>query len=268
MSRDLPMPVPPERARPRLDRLPGTSAAAATRVSSSRPTSAVSPAYEERRSGSPGNSRAAPPGPHRPGDALEVLRPRSSSSKISPRSLRVPSAMTTTFGSASACRRAARFGVSPTTRLAPGRTAGHKSRPRRDQWRCRREPARERPRRSSASAPPPPAQARHARRARRHAHGPRIAKISQHPVGHIVRNETASLRDQIGAAVRGMCQRSQRALGVESVIHPRRAETVRRHRRGQVAPEAERLNLGASITMSPTTKSPLRHWRDHHRRAR
>ncbi len=46
---------------------------------------------------------------------LRFLAPRSSKSKRSPSSFRVLSAMTTVFGSAIPCRRAARFGVSPTT---------------------------------------------------------------------------------------------------------------------------------------------------------
>src|SRR5262245_62043964 len=45
---------------------------------------------------------------------LRSLAPRSFSSKRLPRRLRVDSAMTTVFGSAIPCRRAARFGVSPT----------------------------------------------------------------------------------------------------------------------------------------------------------
>ena len=45
---------------------------------------------------------------------LRSFGPRSCSSNRLPRSFRVASAMTTTFGSAIPCRRAARFGVSPT----------------------------------------------------------------------------------------------------------------------------------------------------------
>src|SRR5262245_48713528 len=45
---------------------------------------------------------------------LRSLAPKSLSSKRLPRSLRVASAITTVFGSAIPCRRAARFGVSPT----------------------------------------------------------------------------------------------------------------------------------------------------------
>ena len=51
---------------------------------------------------------------HRPGDALRSFGPTSPSSKRLPRSFRVASAMTTVFGSAIPCKRAARFGVSPT----------------------------------------------------------------------------------------------------------------------------------------------------------
>ena len=49
-----------------------------------------------------------------PAMPLRSLAPRSSSSNRLPSSRRVPSAMTTMFGSAMPCRRAARFGVSPT----------------------------------------------------------------------------------------------------------------------------------------------------------
>ena len=52
-------------------------------------------------------------------DALEVLRPRSSSSNRSPRSLRVLSAITTILGFATPCRRAARFGVLPIILRSP-----------------------------------------------------------------------------------------------------------------------------------------------------
>ena len=45
---------------------------------------------------------------------LRSLAPRSSSSNRLPSSFRVPSAITTVFGSATPCKRAARFGVSPT----------------------------------------------------------------------------------------------------------------------------------------------------------
>lgn len=48
--------------------------------------------------------------------------------------------------------------------------------------------------------------------------GSRIAKISQHPVAHIFGDETASLRDEIGAAVVVCANDLTRVLGVESVI--------------------------------------------------
>jgi len=48
---------------------------------------------------------------------LRFLAPRSSSSNGLPSSLRVASAMTSMFGSAIPCRRAAKFGVSPNDRL-------------------------------------------------------------------------------------------------------------------------------------------------------
>ena len=52
--------------------------------------------------------------PYRPGNALEVLGPEVLQLEEIAEKPRVRSAMTTVFGSARACRRAARFGVSPT----------------------------------------------------------------------------------------------------------------------------------------------------------
>ena len=58
------------------------------------------------------NAAQARPGPATP---LRFCGPRSLTSNRPPNSLRVPSAITTLSGSAIACSRAARFGVSPTT---------------------------------------------------------------------------------------------------------------------------------------------------------
>ena len=63
---------------------------------------------------SPGTARRAAKARTGPAMPLRSLGPRSSSSNRLPRSFRVLSAMTTVFGSAMLCRRAARFGVSPT----------------------------------------------------------------------------------------------------------------------------------------------------------
>ena len=52
-----------------------------------------------------------------PAMPLRSLVPRSFNSNRSPKGLRVPSAITTMFGSAIACSRAARLGVSPTIAL-------------------------------------------------------------------------------------------------------------------------------------------------------
>jgi hypothetical protein len=83
--------------------------------SSSRPTSSVNPlaCRASKRLSTPlGRSAVqARTGPAMP---LRSLAPRSSSSNRLPRSLRVLSAITTLFGSATPCKRAARFGVSPT----------------------------------------------------------------------------------------------------------------------------------------------------------
>ena len=85
-------------------------------ISSSRPTSRVSAdprnasnrlATALGRSTCQAGTGAAMP--------LTSTAPRSRYSKRSPTSRRVPAAMTTASGSARACSRAARFGVSPTT---------------------------------------------------------------------------------------------------------------------------------------------------------
>ena len=115
--RDLPMPGSPEIS----TTWPSPALARAQRrnsrsISSSRPTSGVSAdprnasnrlATTLGRSTCQAGTGAAMP--------LTSTAPRSRYSKRSPTSRRVPAAMTTASGSARACRRAARFGVSPTT---------------------------------------------------------------------------------------------------------------------------------------------------------
>ena len=96
--------------------LPLTSAAAAVRVLLRARQARSGRSRAAPRSGSRlklgRNAAQARTGPPMP---LRSCAPRSSSSKRLPSSLRVLSAMTTVFGSAMPCRRAARFGVSPTT---------------------------------------------------------------------------------------------------------------------------------------------------------
>src|SRR5215813_4515932 len=116
MSRDLPMPASPEISTTRPSPLFARDQRRnSSSVSSSRPTRAVRPlgcSASKRlstvlaRSATQARTGSAMP--------LRSLAPRSLSSKRLPRSLRVASAMTTVFGSAISCRRAARFGVSPT----------------------------------------------------------------------------------------------------------------------------------------------------------
>ena len=84
-------------------------------ISSSRPTRAVRPvACSASKRLSTELARSAAQARTGPAMPLRSFAPRSSSSKRLPRSFRVLSAMTTVFGSAIPCRRAARFGVSPT----------------------------------------------------------------------------------------------------------------------------------------------------------
>ena len=81
------------------------------------------------------------PGAHRLGEALEPAGPRSAKSNRSPSEPARASATTTVPGSASACSRAARFGVSPTTASSCGRALARRGRPRRRaRWRSRPGP--------------------------------------------------------------------------------------------------------------------------------
>ena len=122
VSRDLPMPASPDSNTTwpspvfAFDHRRSSSSS-----SSSRPTSSVRPlacmasnrpSTEEGRSAT--DARCGPAIP------LRSFVPRSSSSNTSPSSFLVPSAITTVFGSAMPCRRAARFGVSPRIRGSVG----------------------------------------------------------------------------------------------------------------------------------------------------
>ena len=116
VSRDLPMPGSPESS----TTWPSPLFALSQRrrinsSSSSRPTSAVRPSAcnaSKRLSTEAGRSAAqALTGPTMP---LKAFAPRSPSSKRLPTSFRVLFAITTLFGCAMPCSRAARLGVSPT----------------------------------------------------------------------------------------------------------------------------------------------------------
>ena len=84
-------------------------------ISSSRPTSGVVAVRRASKRLSTELGRKSRPSLHQLGYALEFFGSRGlSSSNRLPTSRRVLSAMTTMFGSAALCRRAAMFGVSPT----------------------------------------------------------------------------------------------------------------------------------------------------------
>jgi hypothetical protein len=141
VSRDFPIPASPESSTTwpsplfALDQRRRSNSS-----SSSRPTSAVRPAVcsaskrlatELARSAAQARTGLAIP--------LKSFAPRSSSSNRLPRSVRVLSAMTTVFGSATLCRRAARFGVSPTMPRSCASPEPIRSRPRPAQWLCQCE---------------------------------------------------------------------------------------------------------------------------------
>jgi hypothetical protein len=116
VRRDLPMPASPERS----TTCPSLVLAFDQRrrrisSSSSRPTSSVN-ALACRASKRPSTPLGRSAVQARTGALapFRSLAPRSSSSNRLPRSLRVLSAITTLFGSARPCKRAAWFGVSPT----------------------------------------------------------------------------------------------------------------------------------------------------------
>jgi len=116
VRRDLPIPGSPETSTTR----PSPDFACCQRrnnrsSSSSRPTSGVAPERNaSKRLTTPlsPTTRQAGCGSAKPASGCG---PRSSISNSVPICLRVPSATTKVLGRASACRRAARFGVSPTT---------------------------------------------------------------------------------------------------------------------------------------------------------
>ncbi len=115
--RDLPIPASPERSTTRPSpRLASAHFRVNSSISSARPTSGIS---EEARSAS--NRLSIELGRSGCQTGTASLKPRSSddprlrSSKRAPTSRRVAAEISTVSGSAAACRRAARFGVSPTT---------------------------------------------------------------------------------------------------------------------------------------------------------
>ena len=171
------------------------------------------------------------PGPRRPGDALEVLAPRGpASSNRLPSSLRVPSAMTTVSGSAIACRRAARFGVSPTTPRScaspdPMRSPTTTSPVAIPTRTCKRRAGRgdELRRRLDDGEPG--------------LHGALgvmfvglgIAEIGEHAVAHVLGDETAVALDQLRAAAMIGADDPAHVLGIEPRRQRGRADEVAEH---------------------------------------
>ena len=195
--------------------------------SSSRPTSALGRSRGEHRNGFPPTRPQRCPCTHRPGDTFEVLRPKITSSNRLPSSFRVPSAMTTLFGSAIPCKRAAMFGVSPTM-PAPAT----------------------RPNRSDRRRPPVPSQCRHASAGARvssdhspwyqlqpRAHGALsvvlvglgIPKVDQDTIAHVLRNEPAevlhSLRDALLVA-EITSRRSSGSMRADRAVEPTKSENI------------------------------------------
>ena len=144
--RDLPIPGSPD-SRTTCPRRPwpaATGAAAARSPRHGRPAASGPPSAAPRSALRPG-PRPRPARRHRLGKPLRRRGPRSSSSNRPPSSRRVAWLITTLPGAASACRRAARFGVSPTTassRAAPfaNQLADHDQTGRDADPRCQRRP--------------------------------------------------------------------------------------------------------------------------------
>jgi hypothetical protein len=114
-SRDLPMPGSPETST--IWPLPALACShrrASSAISSSRPTIGVVAMRSASKRLSTMLGRSATKARMVPSMPLSSCGPRSSSSKRLPSSFRVLSAMTTMFGSAMLCNRAATFGVCPT----------------------------------------------------------------------------------------------------------------------------------------------------------
>ena len=232
MSRDLPMPGSPEISTTRPSPLFACSQRrSSSSISSSRPTSGVAPERNaSKRLSIPLSpmTRHADCGSAKPASACG---PRSARSNSPPTCRRVASAMTSVFGAASACSRAARFGVSPTTPRScaapcadqvadhgkPGgdadpRLAGHAALCNRADRLDHRQPG---------------------------AHRPlgivlmrlRIAEIDQHPVAHVLGDKAVEAADRIGhGAVVGPDQLAQ-ILRVKTRRQRRRADEVAEHHR-------------------------------------
>ncbi len=117
--RDLPMPGSPSTSTTWPSPSRAVSQARSSRPSSSwRPTSGCAPAARAARPAASPRSpvtRQAGTGSSMP---LRDWPPRSSQSKRSPSSARVPAPITTWSAAATDCSRAARLGVSPTTALS------------------------------------------------------------------------------------------------------------------------------------------------------
>ena len=144
VSRDLPMPGSPETALLVLRRPWPNQRRINNSNSSSRPTRVVrSLACSASKRLSTGLGRSAAHARAGPAMPLRSFAPRSRSSNRLPRSLRVPSAMTTMSGSAIACSRAARFGCRRRRRAPapPPIRSGRRQRPARSRSRPARATA-------------------------------------------------------------------------------------------------------------------------------
>src|SRR5262249_40649807 len=168
------------------------------------------------------------------------LAPRSLSSKRLPRSLRVASAMTTMFGSAISCSRAARFGVSPTM----ARSSASAARPGAP------------PRTNGPAAPPPPAASPAGGRRERVLpppprrnqlkpspsrslaavlRGPRIAKVHEDAIPHISGDEPAEAAHGLGDAFLVGRNDLAQVLRVHACGKRSRTDQVREHHRDLAA---------------------------------
>ena len=201
-------------------------------LSAARPTRSVS----RRRAASKRLSVTATPSTAKAstGSAkpFAVCRPRSRSRNRSPIRRRVAPARTICPGSARACRRAARLGVSPTTACSCAEPSPTRS-----------------PTTTSPVAMPMRTASRSVPRVSRLAHRrfylqpgphrplgvvlmrPRIAEIGQHPVAHEFGDKAVIARDDAGNGVLIGADLLAQFLGVEPHRQGRRADEIAEHHR-------------------------------------
>src|SRR5208337_1428349 len=139
---------------------------------------------------------------------------------------------TTAPGSARACRRAARFGVSPTTACscaapAPIRSPTTTSPVAMPTRTCKGMPAAVVSFGAASTRASPACTACFGVM----LVGQRIAEIGQHPVPHVLRDEPAGLADEIGAAAVIRADDLAQILGIEPRRECRRADQIAEHHR-------------------------------------